>query len=381
VSDEDDREPAAEGAAAPRKQRLLLHVGLFLGTFLTTTATGALHAHGSWTPSLSDIAPISDGLSYSLPLMLILLCHELGHYFAARRHGVDASLPFFIPLPPGFGLGTLGAVIGMRDVATDRKKLIDVGAAGPIAGLIVAIPVIVIGLKLSRVEALAGFGFQEGNSLLYALLKRLVTGMWLPDGQRDVIIHPMAFAGWAGLLITMINLLPIGQLDGGHIASAYFGNGYNRFAQRLHRLLPLGALAVVIWAYFTLQREAGGAWNPNAGIGFAVEAASPWVIWYAMISLMRLLSPGDYHPAVDDKPLPRSRRGLFWLMVVVFAAVFMPVPSRVTLVGLEARLRAEEQKQRQVQAQQDAERKQQPPPPARAPTALPPIPPPSPSQP
>ena len=91
-------------------------------------------------PSLADIAPISDGLSYSLPLMLILLCHELGHYFAARRHGVDASLPYFIPLPPGFGLGTLGAVIGMRDVATDRKKLIDVGAAGPLAGLIVAIP-------------------------------------------------------------------------------------------------------------------------------------------------------------------------------------------------------------------------------------------------
>ena len=142
-------------AEAPRKHRLLLHVGLFLATFLTPTATGALHAHG-----FSSIPPISDGLSYSLPLMLILLCHELGHYFAARRHGVDASLPFFIPLPPGFGLGTLGAVIGMRDVTTDRKKLIDVGAAGPLAGLIVAIPVLLIGLKLSPVKALPGFGFQ-----------------------------------------------------------------------------------------------------------------------------------------------------------------------------------------------------------------------------
>jgi membrane-associated protease RseP (regulator of RpoE activity) len=369
VSDNDGRAGAASGTA--RKQRLLLHVGLFLGTFLTTTATGALHVHGAWTPSLSDIAPISDGLSYSLPLMLILLCHELGHYFVARRHGVDASLPFFIPLPPGFGLGTLGAVIGMRDVATDRKKLIDVGAAGPLAGLIVAIPVIIIGLKLSKVEALGGFGFQEGNSLLYALLKRLVTGAWLPDGQRDVIIHPMAFAGWAGLLVTMINLLPIGQLDGGHIASAYFGNGYNRFARRLHRLLPLGALAVVIWAYFTLQREAGGAWNPNAGIGLAVEAASPWVIWYVMVSLMRVLSPGDYHPPVDDKPLPRSRRGLFGLMVVVFAVVFMPVPMRATLAGLEARLRAEEQKAKQLQEAQAAQQKAQQPAPAPAPAATP----------
>ena len=361
-------EGQATGAAQPaRKHRLMLHVGLFLATFLTTTATGALHKHGLWTPSLANIAPISDGLSYSLPLMLILLCHELGHYFAARRHGVDASLPFFIPLPPGFGLGTLGAVIGMRDVATDRKKLIDVGAAGPLAGLIVAIPIIVIGLKLSKVEALVGVGVQEGNSLLYAVLKRLVTGAWLPDGQRDVIIHPMVFAGWAGLLVTMINLLPIGQLDGGHIASAYFGNRYNRFAQRLHRLLPLGALAVVIWAYFTLQREAGGAWNPNLGVRFAVEAASPWVIWYVMVSLMRLLSPGDYHPPVDDKPLPRSRRGLFWVMVAVFAAVFMPVPNRVTLVGLEAGLRAEEQMQKQLQEQQKAQQKPPQPSPVPAP--------------
>ena len=266
MSDDDDRGQAAADAAPPRKQRLLLHVGLFLATFLTTTATGALHEHGSWTPSLANIAPISDGLSYSLPLMLILLCHELGHYFAARRHGVDASLPFFIPLPPGFGLGTLGAVIGMRDVATDRKKLIDVGAAGPLAGIDRRDPD-----HRHRAEAFEGggrwsaSGSRRGTRCSTPLLKRLVTGAWLPDGQRDVIIHPMAFAGWAGLLVTMINLLPIGQLDGGHIASAYFGNRYNRFAQRLHRLLPLGALAVVIWAYFTLQREAGSAWNPNAG--------------------------------------------------------------------------------------------------------------------
>jgi membrane-associated protease RseP (regulator of RpoE activity) len=274
-------------------------------------------------------------------------------------------------------------VIGMRDVATDRKKLIDVGAAGPLAGLIVAIPVIIIGIKLSKVEALVGVGFQEGNSLLYAVLKRLVTGEWLPNGQRDVIIHPMLFAGWAGLLVTMINLLPIGQLDGGHIASAYFGNRYNRFAQRLHRLLPLGALAVFIWAYFTLQREAGGAWNPDLGVRFALEAAGPWMIWYVMVSLMRLLSPGDYHPPVDDKLLPRSRRGLFWVMVIVFAAVFMPVPNRVTLSGLEAGIRAEEQQQKQLQELQKAQQQpQQAPPSPQAPSPAPvPAPPAQPSPP
>lgn len=339
---------ADAGAEAPRKQRWMLHVGLFLATFLTTTATGALHAHGVVDISLAGIPPIRDGLPYSVPLMLILLCHELGHYFAARRHRVDASLPYFIPLPPGLGMGTLGAVIGMREVATDRRKLIDVGAAGPLAGLIVAIPVIIYGLHLSSVQPQQG-GWQEGNSLLYACLKRLVTGEWLPGGNRDVNISPVALAGWTGLLITMINLLPIGQLDGGHIASAYFGNRYNRFAQVLHRLLPLGALAVFAWVYFTLQREAGSIWSPNLGMPYAMGAAAPWIIWYFMVWVVGLISPGDYHPPVDDTPLPRSRRGLFWVMVVVFAAVFMPVPWRLSLAGAEARIKQERAK---VEAQQ-----------------------------
>ena len=117
------------------------------------------------------ILPISDGLSYSLPLMLILLSHELGHYLVARLHGVDASLPYFIPLPPTFGLGTMGAVIGMRDVTSDRKKLIDIGAAGPLAGLLVAIPVILYGLTARRSARWSPGGRAGGNSLLYALLK------------------------------------------------------------------------------------------------------------------------------------------------------------------------------------------------------------------
>src|SRR5262249_28989859 len=130
---------------APPKVRPLLHAALFLATFLTTTATGALEAH-----RMEAIAPIRDGLPYSLPLMFILLCHELGHYIVARMHGVPASLPYFIPLPPGMGLGTLGAVIGMRRVTTDRRELIDVGAAGPLAGLAVAIPILVYGLMHSE---------------------------------------------------------------------------------------------------------------------------------------------------------------------------------------------------------------------------------------
>ena len=314
---DDERE-----ASTPPKPRLLLHAGLFLATVLTTTATGALLAHRG-----EAIAPIRDGLPYSLPLMLILLCHEFGHYIAARLHRIPASLPYFIPLPPGFGFGTLGAVIGMRRVTTDRKQLIDVGAAGPLAGLVVAIPLLVYGLMHSEVGPLAN-GMQEGNSILYALIKWMVKGAWLPNNQNDVFLHPTAHGAWVGLLITMINLLPIGQLDGGHVATAYFGNRYNRFAERLRRLLPIGAVLVFFWVLHATQREAGSAWSLQPGMLIGMYAAMPWLVWFVLVGLMRRMTGGENHPPVDDKPLPRSRRALFWLMVVVFVGVFMPVPLR-----------------------------------------------------
>jgi membrane-associated protease RseP (regulator of RpoE activity) len=318
-----------------RRPRLLLHAGLFLATFITTTAAGALFVHGQLGGSSGweAILPISDGLSYSLPLMLILVSHELGHYLVARFYGVDASLPYFIPLPPSFGLGTMGAVIGMRDVTSDRKKLIDIGAAGPLAGLIVAVPVILYGLAHSSVGPLVAGGMQEGNSILYALLKRGAKGTWLPDGHHDVFLHPTAWAGWAGLLVTMINLIPVGQLDGGHIATAYFGNGYNRFAVRLHRFLPFGAVAVFLWVLHVVRIEADGHWDQAIGVSIAVGAALPWLVWYLLIRIVRRASGDVNHPPVDDQPLPRSRRVLFWLMVAVFVMVFMPVPFRSTFVG------------------------------------------------
>jgi Zn-dependent protease len=320
-------------ASVPRRPpRLLLHVGLFLATFLTTTAAGAISAHGG-EPGWEAVMPISDGLSYSLPLMLILLSHELGHYLVARLYGVDASLPYFIPLPPILGLGTLGAVIGMRNVTADRKKLIDIGAAGPLAGLLVAIPVIWYGLAHSKVGPLVPGGMQEGNSILYAALKHAVKGAWLPDGHRDVFLHPTAWAGWAGLLVTMINLIPIGQLDGGHVAVAYFGNRYNRFAERLHKLLPLGAVGVFLWVMHVLRLEAGAHWDQTIGSWIAMSATAPWLVWYVLIGVVRRFSGGAYHPPVDEAPLPRSRRLLFWVMAAVFVGVFMPVPFRATFIG------------------------------------------------
>ena len=314
----------------------ILNVALFLTTLLTTTIQGAVMQHGS-----SSIFPLSDGLSFSLPLVSILLCHEMGHYIAARIHHVPASLPYFVPLPPGIGMfGTMGAVI-LQSRTTDRRKLIDIGAAGPLAGLVVAIPVLAYGLHLSQVGPIEG-GIQEGNSLLYAVLKRLVCGAWLPDRGIDVNLHPIAFAGWAGLFVTMLNLIPISQLDGGHVAIAFFGNSYGRASQFLRKMLLPLAVGVTLVVYNTTTHELARAglegrvspWN------VAVPAGLQWLIWYVMLGLLRRLSGGIDHPPVDDRPLPRSRAHLFWTVVASFVLIFMPVPIR-TNVGAVAKPQVE----------------------------------------
>lgn len=316
------------------RPRYWLHLLLFAATFFTTTAQGALDVH------TGSMFPLASGLAYSVPLMSILLCHELGHYVAAIRHGVPASLPFFVPLPPGFGLlGTMGAVIFQSGTA-DRKKLIDIGAAGPLAGLVVAIPVLVYGLALSPVKAAPPISLQEGNSLLYALLKLAVKGEWLPSGGRDVILHPTAWAGWAGLLVTMLNLLPIGQLDGGHVATAYFGNRYAAAARLLHRGLLLLALGVGAWVYATARGEVG-ALGPAATVDWpplaiATQAALPWVVWFGLLHGLKRMARGEYHPPVADQPLPRSRAALFWVVCVTFVLIFMPVVLRISVGAADA---------------------------------------------
>ena len=298
---------------------------LFALTVLTTTITGALFVHQG-----RGLLPLSDGLTFSVPLLAILLCHEFGHYFAAKLHGVPTSLPYFIPLPPGIGLfGTMGAVIS-QEGTTDRRKLIDIGAAGPLAGLIVAIPVLLYGLSLSEVKVISG-GMQEGNSLLYAGLKYLVKGAFLPAGGLDVDLHPTAWAGWAGLLVTMLNLLPIGQLDGGHIATAYFGNRYRYTARTFHRVLPVLAVAVFAWVY---RLSAGAALGqiPTeefSPIKVAIAAAMPWMVWAVLLWVLGRLAGGFDHPPVNDRvPLPPSRNALFWIVAVIFALIFMPIPLR-----------------------------------------------------
>jgi len=299
-----------------RSREALIHGGLFVASFITTTIVGYLERHD-----------LGDGFAFSGTLMGILLAHELGHYVVARKRGVDVSLPYFIPLPPFISLGTMGAVIRMRTTIADRGALFDVGAAGPVAGLVVAIPLLVIGLAHSPLGPIVAGHSQEGNSLLYALLKYAVFGRWLPGDGVDVDLSPMAFAAWVGLLVTMINLMPIGQLDGGHVARAALGQTHEKWSARLHVLLPV--IAIVVFAVMTATALHAGRdfWS---AVDYAKSGAIPWLIWTLLLGLMRRQA-GEYHPPVGEAPLDPVRRALAFGMLVIFVLIATPVPFREVL--------------------------------------------------
>lgn len=289
------------------RRELAIHAALFAACCITTSIAG--------------------GPYFGATLMGILAFHEAGHYITSRYHGVEVSLPYFIPLPPFVTLGTLGAVIRMPKPIDDRNKLFDVGASGPIAGLVVAIPLLVIGLHLSEVKPPNPEGSIEGNSILYALLKYAVFGEWLPSDGRDVDLHPMAFAGWVGLLITMINLMPIGQLDGGHVARAVLGDRHEKWSERLHFVLPVIGLAVG-GSMFAIAQYAGK--DVGESLSYAKYGVIPWLTWTLLLAWMRRQA-GEYHPPVGDTPLDPVRRRRALLMLVVFCLIATPVPFRPVL--------------------------------------------------
>jgi membrane-associated protease RseP (regulator of RpoE activity) len=265
------------------------HVLLFLLTVLTTLAAGAIQQgiNPLETPLL-----MWKGIPFSFSLLLILGTHELGHYFISRRHGVRVTLPYFIPAPSF--IGTFGAVIKMRSPILDRRALLDVGVAGPFAGLLVAVPVLVIGLSLSEVaQAPLEEGISLGNCILFSFLSRLVVGP-LPEGS-GLILHPVAFSGWIGLLVTSLNLLPAGQLDGGHVAYAMFG--------KRQRTLALCTVALLIVLGIT-------GWTG-------------WLVWAILLSIL-----GIPHPPVVYSwiPLDRKRKAAGWLAFFTLAVTFMPTP-------------------------------------------------------
>jgi membrane-associated protease RseP (regulator of RpoE activity) len=298
---------------APAHPRYGLAALLFLLTCASTTYVGAITAGGM---------SLSTGLRYSVPLLAILVSHELGHYIAARIHRVPASLPYFIPvpLPP---LGTMGALILMRDRIASRNALLDIGAAGPLAGLLVALPVLAYGIVQSPVQPLGPSYIQEGHSLLYVAMLRALKGP-IPEGH-DILLGPTAFAGWVGLLVTMINLIPALQLDGGHVAYALLGERYHALSRALRRsLLPL---AIGVGLAYGVPAFAAG--KRGEDLWGELMPSTQWFVWWLVLSAMAR-SGGPEHPPTDPLPqLSPGRRALAWLTLSLFILLFMPAWMRV----------------------------------------------------
>jgi membrane-associated protease RseP (regulator of RpoE activity) len=291
-------------------------VPLFLLTLLSMFWVGAEHAGAD--VMAEGLSALARGYTFALPLMAILLAHELGHYFAARIHHVDTSLPYFIPMPFAL-IGTFGAVIRMRGPASERNALFDIGAAGPLAGLAVALPVLVYGVITSPVEALdpSLHYMVEGRSLLYLGLLAVIKGP-IPDGH-DIMLTPTALAGWAGLLVTMMNLAPVGQLDGGHVAYSLFGARQVDYSRRFRWLLLLvGALIGVLGA---LRAQLAGADIERVTEGLL--AGVHWLMWSAVLAGMSRLARGE-HPPVEPGELTPLRRILAWMTLSWFVLLFMP---------------------------------------------------------
>lgn len=302
-----------------------LPLALIALTFASTFFVGARMVHGGM-PVADLLAPARfvDGWVFALPLMAILLAHEFGHFVAGQRHGVDISPPYFIPMPVVL-FGTFGAIIRMRGIIRTRNALLDVGAAGPLAGMVVAIPVLVYGIATSPIEPIpeGQVLLIEGRSLLYLGLLYALKGP-IPAGQ-DIMLTPTALAGWAGLLVTMINLIPIGQLDGGHVAYALLGPRQNRVSEALRRsLVPLGVGVGCVYAAIGYWVEG----HRGEQLENDLFAGAPWLVWALVLWLMTRAAGTD-HPPTGSEPLSPRRRLVAIGTLALFVLLFMPAWLRV----------------------------------------------------
>jgi len=320
--------------------RIFINVILFVLTVISMLLMGvdippeSIPADGS-IPFYLLILNILSGWPFALSMMGILFAHEMGHYVACKFYNVPATPPFFIPAPFISPLGTLGAFIMMRGIPKNKRILFDVGVAGPIAGLIVAIPVLFLGLSLSHLgmidrPSFGMSGFIEGNSLFYLFSKYVVFGKLLPEpanfgglsptlywiryflsghpipfGGTDVIIHNVALAGWAGLLVTALNLVPVGTLDGGHVA-------YGLFGDKARKIFPI-AIGVLV----ALMILPGLLAAPFGSFNFS------WLLW---VFILFWLGNVRTQPLDDITELDPTRRAIGFIMLVVFILLFTPIP-------------------------------------------------------
>lgn len=292
------------------QNRLWVHLLLFLLTVVTTTVAG-MSKYSAFTSDagFADVSPdltwtqlTLGALWYSGTVLAILGCHELGHYLACRYYDVDASLPFFLPAPLPL-TGTLGAFIRIREPIASKRMLFDIGIAGPIAGFLVALPALVLGLAMSTVirlpPTLPTGTYELGEPLLFKGVTWLIWGT-VPDGY-SVNMHPVAFAAWFGLLATALNLFPIGQLDGGHISYAVLGS-------RSSHVTVVTVITAMILSYFSAS----------------------WVVW-TLLTIAMLFLFGRHHPRTWDEeiPLDPTRKWLALFALVLFVLCFSPAPIEI----------------------------------------------------
>lgn len=308
------------GIVRTSRPRAWINALLFLLTVVSTLFVGSLYSdvalefQSAW--ELLHPANLARGLPFAASLLGILAAHEFGHYFAARYHKVAVTLPYFIPMPLTFG--TLGAFIQLKEPIPDRRKLFDIGVAGPLAGLLLAIPLLLVGLSTSEVAIPPPNTplMLEGNSLLYLAAKWLLFGALLPDPAtgRDVFMNQVTFAAWIGLLVTALNLLPVGQLDGGHTVFALFGR-----KARYINLAAVGLLALLATAGVPFVQELLPA---LASVGY-----TGWFLW---LFLILTLIGVEHPPALDDVTTLDPRQRLVGIVVIVlFVLLFVPVPLRM----------------------------------------------------
>ena len=330
VEDEQETIVLLKGVVRPRPSNPWINLLLFIITGVSVVFAGTFFEYrGPLTTDFNQLWPfllpaILRGLAFAGSLLAILLAHEFGHYLAARYHRSAVTLPYFIPFPFS-PFGTMGAFIQLKEPPKNKRILLDIGIAGPLAGLFVALPLVFIGLSLSQIDKIPvilspGQAIQlEGNSLLYLLMKYIVFGEWLPAptnfagvnpliywvryfftgqpvpyGAVDVILHPVAWAGWAGLLITALNLIPAGQLDGGHVL-------YTLLGKKARIFLPFILIALIIL---------GTVW-------------SGWWLWAFLIFL---LGRSFAEPLDQITPLDTRRQAVAIFGLLVFVLVFTPIP-------------------------------------------------------
>ncbi len=265
-----------------------LPVGLFVATLGTTFWAGTQMSQGGCIPAF--LPPLASGAAFSLSLMAILFCHEMGHKLVSIWRGIDSSLPFFIPLPPllsGLSIGTMGAVILTRTPSPNRDALVELGASGPLAGFLVAVPVLIYGIRHSLViahSAVLGRGCQLITIPSPPLFDLMVQWILHPAPSADVVMHPVAFAGWVGLFVTALNLLPASMLDGGHVMRAVFG-------PRVHLIVSYAAV----------------------GVGIALG------YWFMSILILFMIRRGHPGPLDDCSPVTPVHRAMAAVLIVVFA--------------------------------------------------------------